>query len=493
MKTTIEQAQEIGGFGYWEIDIPSGELKWSNQVYNIFRLDPELFKPSYDAFLNCIHPEDRDKVSKAYSDSLKSKEPYEIQHRILFSDDSVGYVLERCDTYYDDDGNPLKSIGSVQDITDSVQSRMKLEESEKKFKAISNQTTEGITVADMDGNYVFVNPAFCKMSGYTEEELLTMTVFNMKAPDQDHSSFKNSKEKMEGAPMRVTLMRKDGVEYITEIIGDVIHVDNQELVLGTIRDITERVKAENEILKLNENLECIVKERTEELNKTVASLSDEVKQRTIAEEETKDSLNVKEVLLQEVTHRVKNSLQIISSLINLQKSSVTDDTSIELLNQVSHRIQAMALIHEILYKSNEFERVDFQEYIDSLIFYAKETFKSPNIEFVADMEESTLSLDSATNCGMIIMELITNSIKYGIPNNSKGKITIGLSTNNDYFILTVADNGVGFPDDIDFKTTKTLGMQLVVSLTEQLDGEIELTNEGGSSFKIVFPIKPEDD
>lgn len=116
----------------------------------------------------------------------------------------------------------------------------------------------------------------------------------------------------------------------------------------------------------------------------------------------------------------------------------------------------MALIHEILYKSNEFEKVDFQEYIDSLIFYVKETFRSPNIEFVTDMEKSTLSLDSATNCGMIIMESISNSIKYGFPNNAQGKISIGLSTQNDYFILTVADNGVGFPENIDFKTQKRL-------------------------------------
>lgn len=293
LKTTEEKAQEIGGFGYWELDIPSDKLTWSNQVYKIFRLDPDAFELSHEIFYECIHPDDREKVAEAYADSLESKESYEIQHRLLFKDGSIGHVLEKCDTYYDEDGTPLKSIGTVQDITDSVRSRKLLEESEKKFKAISNQTTEGITVADLQGNYVFVNPAFCKMSGYSEKELLTMTVFDMKAKSQDHSAFNTSKEKMEGLPIRVNLVRKDGVEYLTEIIGDVIHIDDRELVLGTIRDITKREKAEQEILKLNENLECIVKERTEELNKTVISLFEEVEQRTLAEKSMKESLGVK--------------------------------------------------------------------------------------------------------------------------------------------------------------------------------------------------------
>jgi len=485
--TTKDKEQEISGVGFWELDIPEGKLTWSKQVYKIFRVDEKTFEPSYDLFLDCVHPEDREAVGKAYKTSLKEKQAYEIKHRIVFGDNSVGHVLEKCDTYYDDQGNPLTSVGSVQDITESEEARLKLEDSERKFRAISDQTTEGITVADLEGNYVFVNPAFCKMSGYSEKELLKMTVFDMKAPNQDHSSFKNSKEKLEGTPIRVNLKRKDGVEYLTEIIGDVIRVENEDLVLGTIRDITERERSEKEILKLNENLEAIVKERTEELNKTVTNLSEEIRQRTIAEEKIKESLDTKEVLLQEVTHRVKNSLQIISSLISLQKSSISDEDSIQILNQVSHRIQSMALIHEILYTSNEFEKVDFQKYIDSLIFYAERTFQSPHITFVTSIEKASLTLDTATNCGMIIMELITNSIKYAFPNNRSGAISIGLKANSDSFTITLSDDGIGLPKDLDFKKTKTLGMQLVMSLTEQLDGEIMLKRNNGSKFELTFP------
>jgi len=463
---TLEKAEEFGKFGHWELYIKSGELTWSNQVYAIFQLDPTQFKPNYETFLSVIHPEDRDLVNAAYTKSLKNKKPYTIEHRLLFQDNSVGYVSEQCETFYDEDGNPVKSIGTVQDVTEKVLANKRLIESESKFKAISNQTTEGITVADTEGNYVFVNPAFCNMSGYSEEELLKMTVFDMKAENQDQSSFKTSKEKMEGLPMRVNLRKKNGEEYLTEIIGDIITIDNDKLVLGTIRDITETVKAEEEIIKLNENLEAIVKERTEKLE---------------------ESLKVKEILLKEITHRVKNNLQIITSLINLQKSTISDQNTIDSLSQVSHRIQSMALIHETLYKSNEYQNVDFDQYLDSLLFYVDKTFSSPNIKIKTYIENSILPLDTATNCGMIIMELITNSVKYAFPNDSKGEIHIQLKQNNNLFTLVVSDTGIGFPEHIDYKVTHTLGMQVVVSLAEQINGNIALTRDKGTKFEISFP------
>ena len=486
--TTLDKAQELGQFGYWELDIVKNELFWSHQVYAIFRVSPDEHLPNYESFVNTIHPDDKEMVDQAYKNSLITKKPYEIEHRLLFSDNTIGYVNEKCETYYDNDGKPLKSIGTVQDITSRVETDRKIKESEEKFRAISNQTTEGITVADMDGNYVFVNPAFCKMSGYSEKELLSMTVFDMKAKNQDHSSFKESKEKMAGLPIRVNLQRKDGTEYKTEIIGDIIKIDNQELVLGTIRDITEREKAELEILKLNENLENIVIERTKELNKTVELLQVEIKQRTIAEENIKESLAVKEILLKEVTHRVKNSLQIISSLINLQKSSIENKQSIDILSQVSHRIQSMALIHETLYKSSEFEKVKFKDYISSLISYIGKTFYTPKIQFKTNIEDLILSLDTATNCGMIVMELITNSIKYAFLGKEEGEISVNLlSLENKRHKLSIGDNGIGYPSDHDFHSTKTLGMQIVMSLTHQLDGEIELIRDNGTTFEITFP------
>lgn len=483
----LEKAQEIGKLGHWELEIETGKLYWSKQIYSIFKLSPSKFKPSYKAFLDVIHPEDKDFVNYNYIESIENKTPYDIEHRLMFEDGTIAYVSEKCETFYDKKGTPIKSIGTVQDITERVISEQNLKESEQKFRAISNQSSEGVTVADMEGNYEFVNPAFCKMSGYTQKELLKMTVFDMKAKNQSHESFAESKERLAGSPIRVNLKRKDGTEYLTEIIGDVITFNDRKLVLGTIRDITEQEKSEQEIKKLNENLESLVKQRTEELSQTISNLENEVSKRKKVEAEIQESLKVKEILLKEITHRVKNNLQIISSLITLQKGTINNEESIDLLNQTANRIHSMALIHETLYSSNEFNQVQFQDYIKSLISYIKKTFNTSNISITSDIDDFMLSIDAATSCGMIVMELITNSVKYAFPENNKGSICISMKPAIDnQFKLIVSDNGTGLPEDFNFKQTKSLGMQIINSLTEQLDGEIKLVKEKGTIFEIII-------
>ena len=488
---TIEQAQEISGIGYWELDILSENLTWSKQVYTIFGVDPNTFEANLNSFLNCIHPDDRDAVRKAYHGSLETGDLYEIQHRIVLSDQSIRYVIEKCETYFDESNQPIKSVGYVQDVTDAVTARMKLEASQKKFKAISDQTAEGITVADLDGNYVFVNPAFCKMSGYSEEELLTMTVFDMKAKGQDHSSFSESKEKKAGKPIRVNLRKKDGTEYFTEIIGDVIHVNDETLVLGTIRDVSEQIQNEKLIHQLNQDLESLVKERTIQLNNTIAELSHEVEKRKVAENKIQESLQVKEMLLKEVTHRVKNNMQIISSLINLQKAQLEDE-SCDFLEQISHRIHSMALIHETLYKTNEFSQIQFSKYLKSLTKYIQESYKTTDISIQFKTENCILPLDIATSCGMIIIELVTNSIKYAFPNNRVGEINIVFKPHQvGTYSLTISDNGIGFPEEVDYRKTKSLGLQLVLNLVDQISGTIDLQRGNGTSFEISVPIPGE--
>ncbi|MCK4834841.1 MAG: EAL domain-containing protein, partial [Gammaproteobacteria bacterium] len=157
-----------------------------------------------------------------------------------------------------------KNSGMVQSLTDITQRKIvekelialkeKTEENERKFKAITNQSTEGITVADPEGNYTFVNDTFCKMMGYSEEELLQMTVFDMKAPEQDTSSFERSKNSEEGMPVQVTLQRKDGTTFISEVIGKRIEIQDRDQVLGTIRDITRQVEADARLIKSEKNL-----------------------------------------------------------------------------------------------------------------------------------------------------------------------------------------------------------------------------------------------
>lgn len=342
-----------------------------------------------------------------------------------------------------------------------------LSESETTYNAVVNQISEGVTLADMEGNYISVNAAFCKMSGYTEEELLSKTVFDMKADNQTHQSFYDSKEKLEGVPIRVNLKRKDGSEYLTEIIGDVISIDNKQLVIGTIRDVTEKVNAEQQINFLNQNLELTVKERTEELNKVI---------------------DLKNLLLKEVTHRVKNNLQIICSILNLQKGKVKSEESVILLIETVNRIHAMSLIHETLYQSNQIGEVQFVDYMKSLLKYVSGTFDTSEIKIALEIDDIVLSMDAATCCGMIVMELMTNSLKHAFPKKENSRISIHMSINSgNQCTLIVQDNGIGYPD-INLLETESIGMQLILSLSEQLEGKVYMGNEDGAKFELVFEI-----
>ncbi len=483
----IDEVQEISGIGYWEFDLAEGKLHWSKQVYEIYAVDPSEFTPSEENFYEFVHPEDKNLVYDAYYKTLAEQNSFRIQHRVIVNGE-VRYVIQRCESIFDKDGTPLRSIGSVQDVTETIEAQRQLEASQKKFEAISNKTTEGITIADLEGNYVFVNPAFCRMSGYTEEELLKLSVFDMKAKNQDNSSFKNTKEDMEGQPLHVVLQKKSGEEYHTEIIGDVINIDGESLVLGTIRDITDRVKREELQNRFNAELESKVEERTNQLNESIYELSQEVEYRKEVEAKLKESLATKEILFKEITHRVKNNMQIISSLINLQKSNLSREAG-EFLEQISRRIHSMALIHETLYKTNEFEKIQYDGYLQSLISYIRESYQSENISFKLKAEKNLLPLGVGTSLGMIVMELVSNSMKHAFPvEREEGVIDIEfLKTESGPFRLIIADNGIGMPDGLNFRKTKTLGLQLVLSLVDQIDGKITQDEKsGGCAFVIEF-------
>ena len=216
---------------------------------------------------------------------------------------------------------------------------------------------------------------------------------------------------------------------------------------------------------------------------TTADISD-IKNK---EKEINKALKEKETLLKEVNHRVKNNLQTISSLINMQKNSVKDDNAKRALAETSNRIYAMASIHELLYKSNQFNNVHFDTYIKSLMNHISTSYDIDDITIETEISNFNFSLDFANNCGMIIMELITNSIKYAFPKKQKGTIFIKIEEENLSCKLTISDNGIGFPKGLNYLKSKRLGLQIVNSLTEQLDGEMQLIETTtGTTFEMTF-------
>lgn len=204
----------------------------------------------------------------------------------------------------------------------------------------------------------------------------------------------------------------------------------------------------------------------------------------------KKSLREKEVLLKEIHHRVKNNLQVISSLLSLQAGYISEKKNRQIFEETKNRVKSIAIIHEKLYYSDNIETVDFREYIESLIsnlFYSYGITDINHISRNLDLEQLYLNLDTAIPCGLLINELVSNSLKYAFDTReSENIISISLKNDNHKYLLKISDNGIGLASEIDFENTNTLGLQLVKTLVDQLDGEIIINREKGTEYLIYF-------
>ncbi|WP_424358375.1 sensor histidine kinase [Methanocella sp. MCL-LM] len=216
------------------------------------------------------------------------------------------------------------------------------------------------------------------------------------------------------------------------------------------------------------------------------ALRAEMLERKRAEEQIRVSLREKEVLLKEVHHRVKNNLQIISSLLSLQSGNAGEEST-DALRESQNRIKTMALIHEKLYSSPDLSHIDFGEYAASLTAYLAQYYAaSPGIAITIDIEDISLGIDQAIPSGLIINELISNSLKYAFKDGSRGTIYIGMTRDGNTYTLRVSDDGAGLPRGLDFRNPASLGLQLVNTLVDQLEGTIELDNTAGATYEIRF-------
>ncbi len=219
----------------------------------------------------------------------------------------------------------------------------------------------------------------------------------------------------------------------------------------------------------------------------MAGSSTDITVRKQVENKLKSSLKEKEVLLKEIHHRVKNNLQIISSLLRLQSGYIKDKYALEIFKDSQNRVRVMALIHENLYKTNNLEKIEFSEYIRKLTNNLIRCYNITNIKINSNIEKLNLKIDTAIPCGLIINELISNSIKHAFKNSEEGEIYVEFITlQTGKYSLSVSDNGVGVRENIDSLKKQSLGLELVWNLVEQLEGTIVYNSKLGTSFRITF-------
>ncbi|MDX2100420.1 MAG: histidine kinase dimerization/phosphoacceptor domain -containing protein [Leptolyngbyaceae cyanobacterium bins.59] len=279
-------------------------------------------------------------------------------------------------------------------------------------------------------------------------------------------------ERVIGQPLQQLLKAVNTVESGAEVANlDVtIHRDDEfGLLARSFEQMAQEVQARER------DLEFRVQERTEEL--------------TEAQQILEASLREKEVLLKEIHHRVKNNLQIITSLLRLQSRSINNEEALKIFDDSQNRIRAMALIHEKLYQSPDLGRIDFDAYVRNLATELAHSYllNIQTIQLKFDLNQIRLGIDKALPCGLMISEIISNALKHGFPSGRSGVIFVGMYQDSQgRYELIVRDDGIGIPDTVDFDQTQSLGLKLVRSLTRQLRGTVDLHREQGTEFRIQF-------
>jgi two-component sensor histidine kinase/CheY-like chemotaxis protein len=259
----------------------------------------------------------------------------------------------------------------------------------------------------------------------------------------------------------------DEMEILREY-NEVLFHKLEKKVLQLEEEIAERKRAEEQLQKLNEELETRVAERTRELN---------------------TSLSEKELLLKEIHHRVKNNLQIVASLLHTQSRHISDPATLAMLDESQNRVKAMALVHERLYKSDDISSIDIADYVkfmgtSLLQFYG---IGAARVKFEVDMPGIRFNINRAIPLGLLINELLSNSLKHAYPAGRKGTITVTGAKNAGTIRIIVQDDGAGIPESFDWRNSDSLGLRLVNSLADQLAGTIELDRSSGTKFTLTVP------
>jgi|GEM_PF-6833239 PAS domain S-box-containing protein len=355
-------------------------------------------------------------------------------------------------------------------------------------------------IFDKEGNIIQASKSLLNACEYEQLDLIGNNIGNIF--ENPESPLEISNQEIFDKEFELYLRTKSGQTIPTSVtitkVGSV--AQNEYLCFLTARDLRERKQFENQLLSMQKSLEDKVNQRTIVLSKVNEKLRDEITMRIEAENKISKALTEKETLLKEIHHRVKNNLQIISSLLYLQSQKTKDPVSNQILQESQNRIRTMALVHEHLYSHNDFSQINFTEYIKDLYQFISSNYEGTTDlpQAIFELEDVNLPLELTIPLGLILNELFINLLKYAfknqpdIRNDGLNKFRVKLKSNgNKNFILTVGDNGVGLPEN--FETIDSLGFKLMKSLVDQIAGKIEYQSGDWKEFIINFSLQTQNE
>lgn len=388
----------------------------------------------------------------------------------------------------------------VQEISERKQIEQELRESELKYRELVQNAQSIIIRLDRQGTVTFFNEFAQSFFGHDGNGVSGTTPLtdmpthaDVFSSDMAHvlETLESNRTDSYATECRTEL--KDGSTAWIAWTHKAVRNDDGELteILCVGHDITDRKTAEQALRKAHDGLERRVSERTSDLIRTNELLNSEVRERRKAEERIKASLREKEVLLQEIHHRVKNNLQIMSSLLRLQAGRVSDETLLAVLRDARNRVRSMALVHERLYRSENLAGIRPHEYFRSLVddIFTSYGPRAAGISSRFDIQDVTFTIDAAVPLGFIVSELVSNCLKHAFPDCGSGEVLISLhSAEDDVFELTVGDNGKGIPEHVDIEQAESLGLRLVALLARQLRGCASIRRSDRSEVLVRFRL-----
>jgi PAS domain S-box-containing protein len=453
MTNTMSEGQRLAHMGTFEYDAATQETTWSEEEYRIYGLDPDCPSPSYDVMCaKCLLPEDAVLLDQTFKAAIQARGNYELEHRIVRPDGTIRWVHERARPYFDEHGKLLRYVGATLDITERKQAEQALHASGERLRAIVEGTPYlFFYVQDANVRTTYISPTVELITGYTPEMwmevqgwFVTDAPCNQVARERTQAHLRGE---WTGKPVDVEVRHAKGYPIMLEVYEHpIVHNGKVVGLQGVAHDVTGRKRAEEQMAA---------------------------------------SLREKEVLLKEIHHRVKNNLQIISSLLSIQSNTLHDESAKAILRESQHRVRAIAIVHERLYRTQDFASINFAEYLLAVTDDLLRSFGRPGIYCTLDVDPIALTIDSAIPCGLVVNELVTNALKHAFPGDREGTIVVSFHRVGDEAIeLKVADDGVGLPAE---RPMPGMGSELIESLSEQIGGKLVRESVNGTSISIRFP------
>ena len=472
----LSLALRSADMGVWRLDLREQKRYFDGQVCQCLGIDPADFRGTAEEFYAAVHPDDRQGIERALAQTITSGALYETEYRAIRSDGSFRYITARGQLARDTAGQPQWIDGLVWDITQSKRAEAEiarlnqdLQRRVAELHTIFDTVPIGLAIAeDTEGHHIRGNPANERLLGVRAGGELS------KAGPRA-AKYRCLHEGHELAVTELPVQRAIRGETVTGQVFDVVREDEQTITLyssalplfdekgqprgavGAFMDITALKQAEKEL-----------RER---------------------EQRIRASLAEKEVLLKEIHHRVKNNMQVISSLVALQADRLQDASMREVLQDVTHRVRSMALVHEKLYQSADMARVDFAQYAESLLNYLWRAHgeAAACTRLALDLEPVPISINAAVPCGLILNELATNALKHAFRGRGRGEVAVSLRGGPEGRVcLSLRDNGTGLPEGFNWRKADSLGLRLVQILAEQLHATVEVTSGEGTEFSVSF-------